>query len=235
MTTGSELAGRVALITGATGAIGRAVAQCLLAAGAQVAISSPNPSGTPPGAFDFFAADVRDAEAGAELLAAVVDRYGRIDVVVNNAGGPPADESVTDIVTLNLLAPLFVSRAANRVMQAQDDGGAIVNIGSLTGLGPTPGAAAYGAAKAGLIHLTQTLAVEWAPSVRVNCVSADLHTGDDEATLPLGRRGSPADVADAVVFLASPAAAYVSGANLVVHGGGARPAFLAAVAGDQGT
>jgi NAD(P)-dependent dehydrogenase (short-subunit alcohol dehydrogenase family) len=180
-------------------------------------------------------------------VAAVVERFGRLDVVVNNAGGsPPAAAATasprfsTSIVALNLLAPLHVAQAANAVMQEQEEGGAIVNIGSVSGLRPSPGTAAYGAAKAGLVNLTATLAVEWAPKVRVNCVSAgmvhteasDEHYGDEAgvaavaATVPLGRMAEPDDVADACLFLASPAASYVSGANLVLHGGGERPAFL---------
>jgi NAD(P)-dependent dehydrogenase (short-subunit alcohol dehydrogenase family) len=135
-----------------------------------------------------------------------------------------------------------VSQAANRIMQGQGGGGTIVNIASVSGLRPSPGTAAYGAAKAGLINLTGSLAVEWAPKVRVNAVSAGLieteqahlHYGDEAgvarvaATVPLGRLGQPGDVAEACLFLASPRADYVSGANLVVHGGGERPAFLAA-------
>jgi NAD(P)-dependent dehydrogenase (short-subunit alcohol dehydrogenase family) len=107
---------------------------------------------------------------------------------------------------------------------------------------PSPGSAAYGAAKAGLINLTTSLAVEWAPKVRVNAVTAGLirteqaglFYGDEAgiarvaATVPLGRMGDPADVADACLYLASPLARYVSGSNLVVHGGGERPAFLEA-------
>jgi NAD(P)-dependent dehydrogenase (short-subunit alcohol dehydrogenase family) len=116
----------------------------------------------------------------------------------------------------------------------------ILNIGSVSGLRPSPGTAAYGAAKAGLVNLTQTLAIEWAPKVRVNCVTAGLirtdqahlHYGDEAgiaamaATVPLGRMGEPGDVADACLFLASPLARYISGSNLVLHGGGERPAFL---------
>ncbi len=127
-------------------------------------------------------------------------------------------------------------------MQTQDSGGVIVNIGSVSGLRASPGTAAYGAAKAGLINLTASLAVEWAPKVRVNCVSAGLikteqahlHYGDEHgqeavaATVPLGRLGTPHDVGNACVFLASHFANYVSGANLVVHGGGERPVFLEA-------
>ncbi|MGZ4796552.1 MAG: SDR family oxidoreductase, partial [Acidimicrobiia bacterium] len=142
----------------------------------------------------------------------------------------------------NLLAPLVCAQRANAVMQDQPEGGAIVNIASVSGLRPSPGTAAYGAAKAGLLNLTQTLAVDYAPKVRVNAVSAGLirteqshlHYGDEAgiaavgATVPLGRMGSPTDVARACLFLASPLAAYVSGANLVVHGGGERPAYLGA-------
>ena len=116
----------------------------------------------------------------------------------------------------------------------------IVNLGSVSGLRPSPGAAAYGAAKAGLINLTQTLAMEWAPKVRVNCVTpglvateqSELHYGDDAAqarvaaTVPLGRMATADDVADACLFLASPWAGYATGANLVLHGGGERPAYL---------
>ena len=109
---------------------------------------------------------------------------------------------------------------------------------------PSPGSAVYGAAKAGLVGLTQSLAVEWAPKVRLNLISAGLirteqahlHYGDEEgiarvaATVPLGRSACPADIADACLFLASPMASYISGANLVIHGGGERPPFLDAAA-----
>src|SRR5207247_9172194 len=120
-------------------------------------------------------------------------------------------------VRLNLPAPLHVAVAANRIMQAQAEGGSIVNIASVSGVRPSPTAAAYGAAKAGLLNLTQTLAVEWAPKVRVNAVTAGLirteqahvHYGDDAsvvrvgATVPLGRMGAPDDIASACVFPAS--------------------------------
>ncbi len=130
-------------------------------------------------------------------------------------------------------------------MQTQPDGGAIVMVGSVSGVRPSPGTAAYGAAKAGLHHLAASLAVEWAPKVRVNTVVAGmvetersaLHYGDAEGlaavgrTVPLGRMATPADIAAACLYLASPASAYVSGASLLVHGGGERPAFLDAAAG----
>ena len=146
---------------------------------------------------------------------------------------------VLTVLALNLLGPLYCAQAANAVMQRQPEGGVIVNIASVSALRPSPGTAAYGAAKAGLLSLTRSLAVEWAPKVRVNAVTAGmvrtelahLHYGDDEgvrrvaATVPLGRLAEPADVAGACLFLASPLAAYVSGSDLVVHGGGEAPSF----------
>ena len=131
-------------------------------------------------------------------------------------------------------------------MQQQDTGGSIVNIGSVSGLRPTPMTAAYGAAKAGLVNFTQTIAVEWAPKVRANLVTAGmvrteqahLFYGDEDGiaevgkTVPLGRIADPEDIGDACVFLAVTLGEYVSGANLAVHGGGEKPAYLDAAAPD---
>src|SRR5207249_11479258 len=130
-------------------------------------------------------------------------------------------------------APLHVAQAANAVMQGQPEGGSIIMIGSVSGTRPSPETAAYGAAKAGLHHLATTLAVEWAPKVRVNSVipgpvateaAAAAHYQDAAGTVPLGRLVTPDDVADACLFLASPRAAAISGASLLLHGGGERPA-----------
>lgn len=240
MDADTALKGRVALVTGGTRGIGRGIAERFAEAGAQVAVCGRNEPDDLPAGVRFFVADVRDPEQVAALVAEVAARYGHLDVVVNNAGGAPYADAATasprfseKIVALNLTGPMFVSQAANRVMQGQADGGVIVNIGSVSGLRPSPGAAVYGAAKAGLAALTKGLAFEWAPKVRVNCVSAGLietadgeYYGDEEvrarvaATVPLGRMGTPADVAEAVVFLASPLSAYISGANLVLDGGG---------------
>jgi NAD(P)-dependent dehydrogenase (short-subunit alcohol dehydrogenase family) len=251
-----DFAGRTVLVTGGTRGIGRGIAERFLAAGADVVVcgrSAPDEVPAAGGrAARFVAADVREPEAVAALVEGIPDR---LDVVINNAGGAPfalaADASPRfheKIVALNLLAPLHVAQAANRRMQAQADGGAIVNVASVSGTRPSPGTAAYGAAKAGLISLTASVAVEWAPKVRVNAVvaglirteQADLHYGDHEAqqrvaaTVPLGRLGEPADVADACLFIASPLASYVSGAALRVDGGGERPAFLEAASGEAG-
>jgi len=251
-----DLSGRVALVTGGGRGVGRGIAERFLAAGADVVICGRSEPETLPEANGrrpvFHAADVRDPERAEALVRAVAERFGRLDALVNNAGGSPAAPAATasprfseKIVALNLLAALHCAQAANAVMQEQREGGAIVNVASVSGVRPSPGTAAYGAAKAGLLSLTATLAVEWAPRVRVNAVTAGmirtelahLHYGDAEsqaavaATVPLGRLGEPGDVGDACLFLASPLASYVSGANLLLHGGGERPAFLDAVKG----
>lgn len=255
-----DFTGRVAVVTGGGKGIGRGIAEGFLAAGADVVVCGRTAVADEalPSAVDatgdvrrawFVAADLRDAEQAAAVVSAAVDRFGRLDVLVNNAGGSPSADAATvsprfstSIVQLNLLAPLHCAQAANAVMQGQVEGGSIVNISSVSGLRPSPGTAAYGAAKAGLISLTTSLAVEWAPKVRVNALSAGLvatesadgHYGGAAgmarvaATVPLGRFGTPADMAGICLFLASPLAAYVSGANLVAHGGGERPAFLGA-------
>jgi NAD(P)-dependent dehydrogenase (short-subunit alcohol dehydrogenase family) len=125
-------------------------------------------------------------------------------------------------------------------MQTQETGGVIVNIASVSGIRPSPGTVAYGAAKAGLMSMTQTLAVDFAPKVRVVCVTAGLvrteqshlYYGDEDgiaavgATIPLRRMADPADIGDVCVFLSSPMARYVDGASLLVDGGGERPAYL---------
>ncbi len=196
----------------------------------------------------FIAADVRKQDAIEQLFAQIRERHGRLDVLVNNAGGAPfamADKVSPrfheSIIALNLTAPLHLAQQANAIMQAQG-GGVIVFVGSVSALRPSPGTAAYGAAKAAILNLTQSLAVEWAPRVRVVAVSpglvrteqSELHYGDEAGiaavarTVPAGRLATPRDIGEACVWMASDAAAYVSGTNLTVHGGGERPAFLEA-------
>jgi NAD(P)-dependent dehydrogenase (short-subunit alcohol dehydrogenase family) len=245
-----DLSGRTVIVTGGARGIGRGITEAFLAAGADVTIcgrSDPESLPSVDGrAAVFVAADVRDPDDIERVVADTVGRTGRLDVLVNNAGGsPPADSATASprfsraIVELNLIAPLVFSQHANTVMQGQDTGGCIVNIASVSGTRPNPGSAAYGAAKAGLLNLTTTLAVDFAPRVRVNAVTAGLilteqahlFYGDEEgiaavsATVPLGRMGTPKDIAGVCLFLASPLAAYVSGANILVHGGGERPAY----------
>ena len=253
MTIHIELSGHVALVTGGGRGVGRGIATRLLDAGADVVICGRSEPASLPTATDgsgrvatFLAADVRDPAEVDALVDAVIAGHGRLDLAVNNAGGSPNTESATasprfseSIVRLNLLAALHVAQRANAQMQQQEGGGTIVNVTSLSGMRPSPGSAAYGAAKAGLLNLTTSLAMEWAPKVRLNCVSAgvvrtelfeDYYGGPEgtaavAATIPLGRVAEPADVGNAVAFLASPLAAFVSGANLVVHGGGEQLAF----------
>jgi NAD(P)-dependent dehydrogenase (short-subunit alcohol dehydrogenase family) len=243
--------GKVAIVTGGCRGIGRGIAQRFLDAGANVVVCCRHEPESLPAAADgraaaFVAADVRDADDIDRVVEFTLERFGGVDVLVNNAGGsPPADTASASpkfsrsVIDLNLVAPLLFAQRVYGVMRGQPEGGAIVNITSVSGVRPSPTTAAYGAAKAGLLNLTQTLAVEFAPSVRVNAVTvglvvteqSHLFYGDDEgiaavgATVPLGRMADPTDVADVCLFLASPLARYVSGANVLVHGGGERPAY----------
>ncbi|MEU4422539.1 SDR family oxidoreductase [Actinoplanes sp. NPDC024001] len=233
-----DFTGKAVVVTGGTRGIGAAIAEAFRAAGAQVLVCGRTPPRTEP-TDDFFRADVRDPEQAAALVAEAVARFGRLDVVVNNAGGSPQVPAASatprlhaKVIELNLIAPLHVSQAANEIMRSQPTGGVILMIGSVSGTRPSPGTAAYGAAKAGLIHLATSLAAEWGPAVRVNSlVVGPVGEGLDPAvvarTVPAGRTASPDDVAGACLLLASPLAGYVSGAALAVHGGGEWPAYLA--------
>ena len=249
----SNAPARVVLVTGGTKGIGREIAQAFLSEGCEVVVCARNAPATLPAAggreASFLACDVREAEALKTLVAQVVQAHGRLDVLVNNAGGAPMAAAATasprfheGVLRLNLMGPLHAAQAANAQMQQQAEGGVIVFIGSVSGLRPSPGTAAYGAAKAAVVSLVSSLAVEWAPKVRVVAVSpgmvlteqSHLHYGNDEgiaavaATVPAGRLATEADVAQACLWVASPQASYFSGGNLVLHGGGEKPAFLSA-------
>lgn len=246
-----DLEGKVVLITGGGKGVGRGISECFLEAGASVVICGRGRPETLPSVGDreahFIEANVVDQPAIEALLAQVQQQHGRLDALVNNAGGTPfvlaADASPRyheSIVRLNLLAPLWLSLRANALMQAQPEGGVIVNIGTVGAYDARPGSATYAAAKAGVLSLTRSLAVEWAPKVRVVSVSpglvmteqAHLHYGDEAGidavarTVPLQRMAQPRDIGEACVFLTGARAGYVSGTDLIVHGGGARPAFL---------
>jgi NAD(P)-dependent dehydrogenase (short-subunit alcohol dehydrogenase family) len=245
---------QVVIVTGGCRGIGRGIAQRFADAGARVAICCRNEPDDLPDGWLFVAADIREPEQIDAVIAAARERFGRVDVLVNNAGGaPPADTATASprftagIIALNLTSALVFAQRANAVMQEQAEGGSIINIASVSGVRPSPNSAAYGAAKAGLINATQTMAVEFAPKVRVNAVvvglvvteQAHLFYGDEAgiaavgATVPLGRMADPSDIADVCLFLASPLARYVSGAQILAHGGGERPASMDAAQNTQ--
>ncbi|WP_141013173.1 SDR family oxidoreductase [Nocardioides sambongensis] len=246
MSLSIDLSGRIALVTGGARGIGRGVTEVLLEAGATVVTCGRSPAEPPAGAGHRIC-DVREPDSVAALVDGIVADHGRLDLVVNNAGGAPyamaADASPRfhdKIVALNLDATLLVSQAANRVMQTQDGGGSIVNISSVSALRPSPGTAAYGAAKAGVDSLTTSLAQEWGPRVRVNVINvglvrtadtADHYGGDEtvaaiEATIPLRRMAQVREIGQVAAFLGSDLASYVSGAHIACHGGGEQPIFL---------
>jgi NAD(P)-dependent dehydrogenase (short-subunit alcohol dehydrogenase family) len=244
-----ELRDAVVLVTGGTKGIGRAIASAFLEAGATVVVCGRTapPQAPVQESASFISCDVRDSLAVERMFESIAATHGRLDVLINNAGGSPPMDAATaparlteKIVQLNLLGALFCSQSANRLMQQQASGGSIINIASVSGERPSPGSAAYGAAKAGLLSATGSLAIEWGPKVRVNAIvaglvdngHADEHYGGPAGIerisemLPLKRMGCPDDIAAACLYLASAQAAYVSGAKLAVHGGGESPAFL---------
>ncbi|MCW7943227.1 short-chain dehydrogenase [Streptomyces hygroscopicus] len=242
------MSGRTAVVTGGTRGVGAGIARAFTEAGADVVVCARRPPETPLRGTEFVPLDVRDPVAVRDFFEALP----RVDVLVNNAGGAPyrcladaAPERHARVVELNLVAPLTVSLAAYQHLRRAR--GAVVMIGSVSGTRPSPGTAAYGAAKAGLESLARSMAAEWAPEVRVNTLVAGmvhtelshLHYGGEDGiaavsrTVPLGRLAEPSDIGAAAVFLASEAAAYITGASLLVHGGGERPAFLDAATADK--
>ena len=251
MTDIKEFSGKVVLVTGGGRGVGRGITECFLDAGATVVICGRTTPGILPEVAGkravFQICDVGDHEATAALVARVVADHGRLDVLVNNAGGSPFVYAASgsprfhqSILRLNLVAPYILAIQANAVMQQQEQGGVIEFIGSIAATRPQPGTATYGAAKAAVLSLTTSLAIEWAPKVRVVSVSpglveteqSALHYGDAASIaavgriIPLQRLAKPRDIGDSCVFLASSRACHVSGSDLLVHGGGERPRFL---------
>ncbi|MDB0042346.1 SDR family oxidoreductase [Gammaproteobacteria bacterium] len=195
----------------------------------------------------FIECDIRNTESIDTVIKDIASKYKSIDVLINNAGGAPMADSLTAspkfheaIIDLNLTAPLNLSQKIAKKMIKQKTVSNIINISSVTATRPTPGSAAYGAAKGALVNLTKTLAVEWAPKIKVNSIivgyieteNSILHYGSKSEikkvakTIPLKRMGQPQDVANACVFFASDLAEWVTGSALEVHGGGESPAYL---------
>jgi NAD(P)-dependent dehydrogenase (short-subunit alcohol dehydrogenase family) len=245
--------GKVVIVTGGSQGVGLGIARAFLRDGASVVTCARTAFEVAPAATEeehrsrciHVSADVRvDADID-RVVATTLDRFGRLDVLVNNAGGqPPADIAtasprfVRAIVELNLTAPMIFSQKAYAVMSQQESGGSIINISSQASMVGGGGSmlVPYGAAKAGLNHMTRSLAVAWGRKVRVNCVSlgwveteamVDLLLPDGEAgsqawldRIPVGRMGTPDEIGDICVFLASDRASYINGTTIWADGGG---------------
>jgi NAD(P)-dependent dehydrogenase (short-subunit alcohol dehydrogenase family) len=239
-----RLDGQVALVTGASRGIGRAIAAAFVEAGAKVMLSSrkredlEKAAAAIGGDVDVFAAHAGDPAQAEACVSATLERFGGLDILVNNAGTNPFWGPAMEIdlprydktFEVNLRGPLVWTQLAWRAAMAER-GGCVINVASIGGLGTPRVVPIYATTKAGLIHLTKALALELAPGVRVNAlapgvVKTDMarafwaNNEDELASLmPLGRLGEPEDVAAAAVFLASPAASWITGEVLVVDGG----------------
>lgn len=238
--------GKTAIVTGASRGIGLAIAQRLVDDGARVVITARKPDaleeavrelGGPERAV-FVAGHADDADHQAETVETAVRTFGSLDLLVNNTGinpyyGPLMDLDVSaarKMVDVNCLAPIAWIQQARRAWMGEH-GGAVVNVASVAGVRPAPGIALYGGTKAMLIHLTEELAVELGPTIRVNAVApavvktrfaTALYEGREEevsAAYPLKRLGVPSDIGGVVAFLLSDDAAWMTGQALVIDGG----------------
>ena len=241
----SRFAGKVAIVTGASRGIGLGIAERLVADGAKVVITARKPEalaeavahlGADNATFVAGAAD--DAAHQDEAIATAIDRFGGLDFLVNNTGINPTYgrmiemdlEPARKIFEVNVLAMLSWTQKAYAA-SLQENGGAVVNVASIAGLKPAPMIGMYGASKSAVIHVTEELALELAPTIRVNAVApavvktkfaSALFEGREEevaAEYPLKRLGVPADIAGVVAFLLSEDAAWMTGKCLEVDGG----------------
>ena len=243
----ARLDGKVAVVTGGGAGIGRGIANGLHAFGAAVAVWERDEATCSAAAAEVdglgCVTDVRDPAAVEAALAATVERFGRVDVLVNNAGGvfqapflDTSDNGFEALYKANLKHVLVCSHRFARRLVEQGGGGSIISVTSIEGVRAAPGYAAYAAAKAGVINLTKTLALELAPhGIRVNCLAPDItmteglrglladRGGDPEGryarVVPMGRAGHVDEMAGAAVFLASSLSSYVTGQTLHVDGG----------------
>lgn len=239
--------GRTAIVTGGSRGIGLGIAQRLVREGARVCITARNEdqlaeakATMPEGSVITVAGKADDDAHRQETIRRVIDEFGRLDILVLNAGINPAygpmlelDAAVArKILEVNVIAPLTWTQDAMRLAGTEfTNGGCVVTISSVTGDTPAPGIGMYGVSKAALTQLTRTLAAEMGPNVRVNAVSPAvvktkfakaLYEGKEAETAamyPLKRLGDPADIAAAVAYLASDDAAWVTGEVLTVDGG----------------
>jgi NAD(P)-dependent dehydrogenase (short-subunit alcohol dehydrogenase family) len=243
-----RLDGKVALVTGASRGIGKAIAAAFAASGASVVLSSRKLEALEQAAAELrpegeaqvevFVANAGDPDAAEACVAAAMARFGRVDILVNNAATNPYMGAMIDIDLprldktheVNLRAPFVWSQLVWRASMA-DHGGSILNISSIGGLTVETSLGHYNVTKAALIHLTRSLAKELAPGVRVNAIAPGLVKTDmaralweaEEAAMsesvPLRRLGEPSDIAEAAVFLSSDAASWITGTTMVVDGG----------------
>ena len=242
-----DLAGQVAIVTGASQGIGRAIAEALAASGATVALVARSAGKladvaaairSTGGAAEPFACDVSQAENVTAVVDAIHAKLGRIDILVNNAGVTRdtllprmSDEEWDEVLTTNLRGPFLFMRAVSRPMMQQRYG-RIINVASVSGLIGNPGQANYSASKAGLVGLTRTVAKELAGrKITVNAVAPGFIASDMTAALgpalldevkkrvPAKRLGEAWEIADAVLFLAAPSSAYITAQVLTLDGG----------------